>query len=263
MKTAAIIQARIESTRMPGKILLPLAGEMALVRVIERVAQARGLDEIIVVCPDTAPNGVLRAIQMRYVSDNLLATNFKIYAGPAHNVIKRVLLAANYYKADIIVDVTSDCPLVDPQHIEALLGLMMKNKFDYASNVHPRSWPDGFDVQIYTLEALECAYRAVMSLPASKRVYHSGWNIMHHREDIEKALGRSLSAHNYRAPKECDRPSLGLTLDTAEDFDVLCHVYDHFHRNPRFTAEEVIGWLARNPHLVTNGGVRRKTPEEG
>lgn len=263
MKAAAIIQARIESTRMPGKILLPLAGEMALIRVIERVALAERIDEIIVACPDTPPNQVIQTIQMRYVSPSLLATNFKIYAGPMHDVIQRVVEAAIAYQVDVIVDVTCDCPLVDPRHIDMLVQSVTEGGADYASNVYPRSWPDGFDVQVYPKKMLEYAHQAVTKLMTSKRVYHTGWNITHHRDYIEKRLGRRLVIHNYNAPQQYNLPFWGLTLDAAEDFETLCHVYDHFYKHLDFSAKEVIDWLRANPHLITNTNVRRKEPEEG
>jgi len=248
LKTVAIIQARMNSTRLPGKAILPLARNPALQQMIERVQKAQGVDQIIVATPYDESN--------KPIWD--LCNDMKIipWTGSEHDVLYRVLTAAWGNRADIIIDLTGDCPLIDHRHITRLVKTV-KNGFkpwrrtiDYTSNISPRSWPDGFDVQVYRTKALE-KVRLEFNPP-----HHVGWNIAQLPEVFR-------IAKNLTAPALMHWPGLRLTLDTKEDYEVLQKVFEYFG-DKDFTVEETIRLMVGRPEWQKiNRKVRTKSPEEG
>lgn len=150
MKTAATIQARMNSSRLPGKVLLYLDGKPALKCMIERVRRAEGIDQIIVATPHSTINYL--------IWDLCKDMGVSIFRGSENDVLGRVLDAAHSHDVDIIVDLTADCPIVDHRHITQLIKAVKRGlkpwrrTIDYASNICPRSWPDGFDGLCYCIE---------------------------------------------------------------------------------------------------------------
>ena len=249
MKVVAIIQARMQSTRLPGKVLLPLAGKPVLWWMAKRASLAEFVDRVVVATKGSPANE-----PMFHCSDLWSLCNFHIYHGDEDDVIGRVLSAANHFDADIIVDITADCPMIDPKHIDKLikkLKMLKDQNLDYVSNdIVSRSWPNGLDVQVYWTDALiKC-----------KRLFnprqHCGWNIAQHPE--------IFNIYHWRARPSMRWPELGLTLDTPEDYEMLKILFDKFGKDdPGFSAEEVIKFLKKNREYITNSDVKRKTPEEG
>lgn len=156
MRRIAIIQARIGSKRLPGKVLLPLpSGRTVLAEVIHRVKQIRGLDAIIVAIPDTAHDGLL--------IPHISRAGVAYYTGPHEDVLARYWQAARAVKADVIVRITADCPLIDPEICEAVLGdidVAQDGKTpDYVCNFMPRTFPKGWDCEAFTWDILDFAHR--------------------------------------------------------------------------------------------------------
>ncbi|KKL61487.1 hypothetical protein LCGC14_2194840, partial [marine sediment metagenome] len=161
-----------------------------------------------------------------------------------------VLAAAKWSKADIIVDMTSDCPLIDPKHIDHLIETLLNENLDYVSNCIYRDWPDGADIQVYWTKSLkEC----------HKRFYtpnHIGWNITQYP--------LIFNIHHWKAPNDMHWPELGLTLDTLEDYELLKIIFNSFGYKIDFSIESAIRYLRKKPHLVKiNQMVKRKKLEEG
>ena len=248
-KVVAIIQARMESERLPGKVLMELGSKPAIWHIVDRVREAEQVDHIVVAMPDTLKNKELR----RSVTG---ALGCDVFEGSNEDVLYRVYMAAVRFDADIIVDITGDCPLVDPTHIDILVNSVKNDNVFYASNCHPRSWPDGFDVQVYTFDALKKVNDIVLDL---KHRCHVGWNIWYNKYN----LFRNETVTHLPAPPEYRYPEWGLTLDTKEDLVVLDMIFKHFENND-FFAEEVIDYVKEHPRLLEiNGSVKRKTPGEG
>jgi len=250
-KVVAIIQARMQSSRLPGKVLLPLAGHSVLWWMVKRASLAKLVDEIVIATTINPANDPIRF--KKYFGKESLSVDWNIfsYNGIEDDVIGRVLDCADEYKADIIVDLTADCPMVSPHNIDTLIKLLLKYDFDYVSNCIIRSWPDGLDIQVYKTEALqECK-----DLFSPQQ--HCGWNIAQYPVIFK--------TQHYGAPNaDMCWPELGLTLDTPEDYELLKIIFDIFGMNPGFHIENVIEFLIQNPHLVEiNKSVRRKAPEEG
>ena len=247
-KVTAIIQARMRSNRLPGKIFLPLAGKPALWWIVKRASLAELVDEVIVATTSNASNDLIW-IYGNQDKEQFPASVYR-YTKDENNVIGRVLSAARKSKTDIIVDITGDCPMVDPQHIDYLINELLNNDYDYISNdVVKRSWPNGLDVQVYKTSVLrKCKEKF-------NPKQHCGWNIPQHPE--------TFNCGNWPAPESMYWPDLGLTLDTARDYEFLSFIFDTFGYNLNFEVEDVVGLLKRNPKLITNKDVYRKKPKEG
>ena len=149
MKTVAIIQARLSSTRLPGKVLLPLGGRPALEWVARAAAAIPGVDTAVIATSDQPDDDAVAAWAKEY--------GIACHRGPLDDVLARFALAARAEAADIVLRLTGDCPLLDPQVCGQVLALLKRQRLDYASNVAPQSWPDGLDCEAFTRAALDAA----------------------------------------------------------------------------------------------------------
>ena len=243
MRTVAVIQARVNSTRLPNKILLPLGGHSSLWWTTARV-DVSNVNKVVVATTNSKLN--------KKITKELLPFGCDVFRfdGDEQDVLGRVIACGDYYQADAIVDITSDCPLVDPHHINNLLKIFDSGIYDYVSNINPRSWPDGLDIQIYKLDALKKVKKMF------KPEHHAGWNISQHSYDF--------SNFNIPAPFNMYLPDLGLTLDTPQDYKLLKIIFDKFGKDPIFKVEDVVFYLLQNSELLKiNKDVIRKKPEEG
>jgi len=240
MKTAAIVQARMGSTRLPGKVLMEIEGQTVLQRLIDRLSLSKELDQIIVATGFDFANDEIR----RWCYNN----DITYHSGPEDDVLQRVLITAQFYKVDRIVDITGDCPLVDYRHIDSICQDMGVAR--YGSNIIPRTWPDGFDVQVFSTETLE-AVDATLAFDDPLRE-HVGWTVY--------SVAKGLMKYNYIAPLGKRYPLWGLTLDTQEDLELIEQVFRYFlHKD--FSAIEVIEFIEANKHLLDiNSHIQRKEP---
>jgi len=242
MKTAAIIQARMGSTRLPGKVLMEINGQPVLKRLIDRVKVSQSIDQVIVATGFDFKNDSLR----RWCFHN----EIDVYSGPEDDVLQRVLLCAQYYHVDRIVDITGDCPLIDYRHIDAICRAMKEyTTIDYGSNIFPRTWPDGFDVQVYSTELLERIHEKLKDDNPVRE--HAGINIMQLKD---------VSMFNHNPPSYTyHHPSWGLTLDEEDDLTLIRKIFTNFDQGDWFSAIDVIDFLHANMHLLNiNSHVERK-----
>lgn len=151
MKTVAIIQARMTSERLPGKVMMDICGKPMIAHVIERAQQMKTVDQVVLAVPNGDISQPLLAVGIKY---GLLCIS-----GSEKNVLQRYFFAATQSNADVVVRITGDCPLLDPEVSDKVVMLRKRENADYASNVHPRSWPKGLDTEAFTYEALVKAYR--------------------------------------------------------------------------------------------------------
>ena len=236
--TLAIVQARTGSTRLPGKVLLPLLGEPVLVHVVRRVARARALDGVVVattVEPGDDPIERLASTE-----------GWPLVRGSEQDLLDRYLLAARAHEADIIVRITSDCPLVDPDLIDAVVAALRETGVDYASNtLPPRTYPRGLDVEAMTRAALETAGREDTD-PAS-------------REHATPYLYRNPDRFRLQpVPGEADLSMHRWTLDTPEDYTLIERIYEAIGHDD-FAWTEVLALLEANPEWSElNRHVRQK-----
>lgn len=251
MKKVAIIQARMGSTRLPGKVLFKLGDREVLKLVYDRVAKSN-VDEVVVA---TTHNPLDDEI-VNFCEQNKI----KCFRGSEDDVLGRVYECAVKHGADVIVEITADCPFVDYRHINKMLKFFCVNlnPFKYISNCFPRSWSDGFDIQIYNMTSLATTLR----LPGTNKE-HVGWNIQNILSDV--VLWKS----HYPAPDKYRQPEIGLTLDTKEDYVLLNTIADilTFRRGAKnldeVSAEEIMDLVLDNPKLLEiNKHVQRKVPGE-
>lgn len=205
MNTVAIIQARTGSTRLPGKVLLPLLGEPVLTHVVRRVARATRVDDTVVATTVAERDDVIAALGAEQ--------GWTVVRGSEEDLLDRYLQAARASEADQIVRVTSDCPLIDPEVIDDVIVALGPGD-DYASNcLEPRTFPRGLDVEAMTREALERAGREEAD-PVSRE--HATPYIWRHPELFRLQAVR----------QEVDRSEHRWTLDTPEDYELIRRIYE-------------------------------------
>ena len=247
---AAIIQARSSSRRLPGKVLLPLAGAPMLARQIERIARASSLDQLLLATSDLPEDDAVAAIAT--------AAGIACYRGSLDDVLDRFYRAASAAKADHVVRLTGDCPLIDPAVIDGCVAFYRDGGFDYATNALEPTWPDGLDVEVMRFAALETAWREAST--------------MLEREHVTPFINRNpdrFRVGHYRGP--LDLSAMRWTVDERRDYSLVSGVYERLYpADPRFTTEDVLELLRRDPALARinvgierNEGLRRSEEASG
>ena len=145
-----IIQARLDSTRLPNKVLIDLCGLPIIQWVYNGVKKSKFVDKIIFAIPNTKKNDLLNSYLRKF--------NFNIFRGSTDDVLDRFYKAANQYLPDYIVRVTSDCPLIDPELIDEVINKTIFKKVDYCSNIITEDFPDGQDIEVFKFKALQKAW---------------------------------------------------------------------------------------------------------
>ena len=161
------------------------------------------------------------------------------FIGDEDDVLDRYYQAAKSFKGDIIIRITSDCPLIDPKIIDQLLEIYFEGNYEYLSNVHPPTYPDGYDTEIFSFKALEKAWKKA-KLPSERE---------HVTPYIWKNLTKEFTIKNV--VNKIDYSKYRLTVDTPEDFNLLSLIIDHFHdRWDDFCMDDVIKFLEEKPELL-------------
>jgi spore coat polysaccharide biosynthesis protein SpsF len=218
MKTGAIIQARMTSTRLPGKVGLQLpygGGVPVLEQVVRRLKKCRSLDGVVVATTTDRADGPLASLARK--------AGAGFFRGSREDVLDRYLGAARKYRFDVVVRITSDCPCVDPCLVDALVKAHLRSGADYTANVVKLTYPDGYDIEVFSLAALERAGELAGAGPDREHVT----SFMRGHPELFKI--KSLEA-----PAAYRRPDLRVTLDTPEDYALLCAVYDALYAGDKF-----------------------------
>ena len=241
--TVAVIQARMTSTRLPGKILLPLAGKPILARVVERARAIAGIDKVVVAIPDGTAHAPVAS---------LCATlRTPVVRGPEQDVLKRTLMAAEAHGAETVVRLTSDCPFLDPRASAAIVAAFHASGAAYASNAMESGYPLGFDTQVARLSALREA-DAEAADP-------------YEREHVTPFLWRR--PERYPALYLDHHPNLRhwrLVVDTKDDYEMARRVYDELAaRDALFGLEALRDLFATRPDLLALNAQVKQTPYEG
>jgi spore coat polysaccharide biosynthesis protein SpsF len=270
-RIVAIVQARMNSSRLPGKVLLDIHGEPMLGRVVQRVSRASLVDDVVVATTTDPADDALNGY--------CISHSLPCWRGSQYDVLDRYYRAARASKAEIVVRITADCPLVDAdlidQTIRALLGNLSsetsgdsgsQGEFDFAANRLPPPWrrtfPIGLDAEACTYTALERAWREA-SQPAEREHVMP---YMYERVELEPArhqLSVGQSPRGFRvallvAPQ--DYGTYRWTVDTADDLEFVRQVYDHFADRDYFSWTEVLGLMQSHPYLMEiNATVRHKS----
>lgn len=234
MRAVAIIQARMNSTRLPGKVMKNLCGHSVLSHVVERVKKCSLLDDTIVATTISATDDEIESECQKL--------NVHCFRGSESNVLGRYYLAAKEYKAQVIIRVTADCPLFDPMLLHEMLkyfNLQVSKKLsiDYYSNCLERSYPRGLDAEIFTYQALE---KAFLNAEQAHEKEHVTPYVYEHPEVF--ALHSKINA--------LDLSFYRWTLDTEEDWRLIKEIYNTLYVNGElFTTEEVFNLMKSRPEL--------------
>lgn len=240
-KIVASIEARMTSSRLPGKIMLKCLNKPLLALLVERVSRSHFIDEVVV---STTTNSADKEIV-----ECTKKLNIGCYRGSEIDVLKRVVEAMQEAHADIVVHLTGDNPLIDPEIIDQLIKIYIKNKYDYVSNMRVRSYPIGLDTQVTSLTVLKESLRIAADAPQHEHVCLS----IYENKDIFKL-------YNLIAPPKLFRPELRWTVDTKEDYQFIKVVYENLYpQNPNFTSLDIIRFLDLNKDMILiNSGIKQK-----
>jgi len=246
----AIVQARMGSSRLPGKVMIEIGGKPCLYHVVNRIRKAQRIHKIIIATPDNPDN--------KPIWDYVNSLNIPYFVGEEEDVLKRVTQCARLYHADNIVDITADCPLVDPYMLDDMIESHIRHNADLTTNVAKRCWPDGFDIQIYKREVLEALHILVEN--KTHRV-HTGWNILQYLLKIEEHLGRYLFISSHILSGKYFKPDWRVTLDTAEDAAVIDDILTNLGEDCNW--KQIMDYLTEHPEKRVNENIVGKVPGEG
>jgi spore coat polysaccharide biosynthesis protein SpsF len=226
------IEARMTSTRLPGKVMKSILGRPSLELMIERLRRAQRLDQIVVATTTNSTDDVIEDLARRL--------GVGCFRGSEDDVLGRVLGAAKAYEADIIVETTGDCPLIDPFLVDQVVGTLEANDVDYCANCVVKSYPLGMAVQAFPTRVLEQVAQLTED-PADRE--HVSLYIYEHPERfrlLHVISGLRHQDSHYR-----------LTVDTPEDFEVVGRVFEALYPSrPDFGLPEIVDYLHKNPEVA-------------
>jgi len=247
LKTVAIVQARMGSARFPNKVMRPICGTPMIGLLLGRLAKAGRIDQIVLATSEDPKNEPLA----RYVHN----LGYEVFRGSEEDVLDRYHAAAKLYGADVVVRVTGDCPLIDPEVVDAVIDKFSDAGVDYASNCVPPSYPDGLDAEVFSVQALEAAW--------------TGAKNPFEREHVTPFIAESSQFTHATQVNASDESAARWTVDEPEDFEVVRKVFEEFHPRSDFSWTEVLAlarehpeWFAVNRHLIRNEGAHRGTGQK-
>jgi spore coat polysaccharide biosynthesis protein SpsF len=241
MKIGAIIQARMGSTRLSGKVMKELEGKTVLEHVIERAKQLKLIDEIIIATTIHDRDTVIEAEALR--------CGVKAFRGSEDDVLSRYYYAAKENELDIVVRITSDCPLIDPKVLDEIIQFYLKNDYEIVSNagsdLSNRTYPRGLDTEVFSFKVLENAFKN------AKEIYQ--------REHVTPYIYEK-SGCTYYYKNDIDYSRYRLTLDTDEDFKLISEIYKYlYHGKHDFYLSDIVELFAKQPELFDiNAHVEQK-----
>ncbi|WP_431811458.1 cytidylyltransferase domain-containing protein [Lysinibacillus sp. FW12] len=227
MRIVAIIQARMGSTRLPGKILKKVNGRPLLSYQIERLKQSNYINDLVIATTIDEKDDLI----VEFCEKN----NILSFRGSEKDVLARYYETAKAFKAEAIVRITSDCPIIDVQVVDKTIQFFIDKNFEYVSNTVERTYPRGLDTEIFTFAALEIAYN----------------------EAILERDREHVTAYFYTNPdifkigsvcNEIDYSKYRWTVDTEEDFQLIKNIIENLYsENPQFTLHDTVQLMEANP----------------
>jgi len=239
LKFIAIVQARMGSTRLPNKVMKSINGVPMIELLLARLSQSKELDQIVVATSIDIKNKPL--------IEHVLALGYACEQGSEDDVLERYVSTANLHQADVIVRITGDCPMVDPNLVDESIRLFCLENVDYFSNINPPSYPDGLDIEVVTLAALEQAIRE-----SDKPFDH---------EHVTPYIRESGRFNSSGIQNNEDLSALRWTVDEQADFEVITNIFTHFAPEIHFTWQQILelqrikpDLFAANQQIIRNEG---------
>lgn len=227
-----IVQARMSSTRLPGKIMKTILGKTVLELQLERMSFSKKCGKIIVATSTNPNDDVLEKL--------CVEKGIEIFRGDENDLLDRHYQCALKYNAKIVSKIPSDCPLIDARIIDEVFDYFDSTNFDFVSNLHPATFPDGNDVEIFTIDALKRAHRDA-SRPLERE----------HTTPYFWETPDKFSIGNFSWDKKLDYSmSHRFTIDYQEDFDFIKAVFEELYPiNPNFSLADILNLLESNPEI--------------
>ncbi|CAN7157094.1 cytidylyltransferase domain-containing protein [Paenibacillus sp. LjRoot56] len=226
----AILQARVSSSRLPEKVLLPLVGEPMLARQLERILRSEKIDRLIVATSnDVSDDPIAQLCENKSIS---------CFRGSLEDVLDRFYQAAKPFNPEHVVRLTGDCPLSDPDLIDAIICAHIAGKYDYTTNALEPTYPDGLDVEVMRYKCLEEAWRNA--------------DLLSEREHVTPYIHQRSSHFNINHFKSNENLShLRWTVDERLDYELINHFYQALYPlKSTFTTVDVLTYLHENPELT-------------
>jgi glutamate-1-semialdehyde 2,1-aminomutase len=241
MNVIAVVQARMGSVRFPNKVMQLIKGVPMIELLLDRLSMTPSIDKIILATSIDPRNRKLAKLVSKL--------GYELYQGSEDDVLDRYYQAAKVYEADVVVRITGDCPLIDPDVVETIIKSFDPSSLDYVSNVHPPTYPDGLDVEVFSFAALEKAWNEAV-LPSE-------------REHVTSYISESGRFRMLNLSHEKDYSAERWTVDEPDDLEVIKNVFNHFYPRRDFSWREVLELKNKHPelftanqHLMRNEGVQ-------
>ncbi|HZH97929.1 MAG TPA: glycosyltransferase family protein [Fimbriimonadaceae bacterium] len=233
-RVLAIVQARMGSTRLPGKVLMPALGKPLILHMLDRVSRSQRIDELWLATSDLPADDELAA--------TVEAAGYKVFRGDESDVLTRFYDLAVQVRPETVVRLTGDCPLHDPEVIDSLIDAFHESgQFDYGCNALPPTYPDGLDAEVFSFQALEYAHKTCTN--------------PFEREHVTLYIHRRFPGSvdppeilNVEAP--ADFSHMRWTLDYPEDYEFIVKVFEAFADQPEFGWLDVVALTTRRPELL-------------
>jgi spore coat polysaccharide biosynthesis protein SpsF len=230
MRVVTIIQARMGSTRLPGKVLLDLDGKTVLARVVERVRRSRTTASQVIVATTSGAGD-------NPVVEECHRLGVETFRGSEDDVLDRYYQAASRADAEVVVRICSDCPLIDPELIDRTVEQFLASSVDYASNALDRTYPRGLDVEVLTYKALERCWREA--------------KLLYQRSHVTAYIYENPRLFGVlRVTGKVDHSGHRWTLDTLDDYQFMQAVYERISDQDHFSWRDVLELLGREPELA-------------
>lgn len=243
MNITAIIQARMGSTRLPGKIMKKVNNKPLLEYQLERIKRSKVINNIIIATTNDGSERPIVELANKMGID--------IFKGSESNVLERYYLASKEYRSDIVVRITSDCPIIDPAIIDSVIKLYLENNYDYVSNTQVRTFPRGMDTEVFSFACLEKAYQNAEA--------------EYEKEHVTPYLYLNPKLFSVGQYTSTENNSLyRLTVDTREDFELISIILSNLYpENHHFSLQDVLQLMKNCPELIhINKHVEQKKLKE-
>ena len=227
----AILQARVSSSRLPSKVLMPILGRPMLALQIERLRRSKRIDKLVLATSTDSTDDELEVLASH--------ENVEVFRGSLDDVLDRFYQGAKKFSPEHVVRLTGDSPLTDPMLIDTIIDEHIKDGWDYTTNAVEATWPDGLDVEIFKFNCLEEAWREA-KLPSQ-------------REHVTPFINRQPERFKVRHVKgDSDLSALRWTVDEPLDFELVSAIYGALYpQNAAFTTQDILDLLQKRPELRT------------
>ena len=243
--TVGVIQARMGSSRLPGKVLLPLDCDHVLTHIVRRIRDAASIDAVVIA---TSTKTADDAIEQFGIEQDV-----SIHRGSETNVQQRMFDAATAHDAEIVVRITADCPLIDPSTIDAVVSRVQTGDAAYATNIFDRTFPRGLDVEAFSYESFEYVVSAATTQFEREHV------TPYYRDNADEFDVTNVASDAvFSSEQYLDRSDLRITLDEAADYRLLRRIYDEIEYTDTIPIREAIEHIDAEGLVELNADVEQK-----